>query len=450
MTGFTNTNPCLFLRSTPLKIFLIGLAFFSIIGLSASETLAQNFNQKIRYQTLPPFALKAYWYKTESEQQNLNIYLKVSKNLLSFIKEGEMYVGRYYLAAMLFDKDGETLLLDKIWRKELVLSTYEESVSRKQPFLEILNLRVETRAYTLEIKLTDIETGREYSVKTEIKSLAYNPEGLAISSLMILDTEKFDSTGKRYIQPRISPILNNEEGATYDLFFELYQQNQTYDSLKVRYAFWRLGNQEFVANKRVSTIMMRPKTTHVFHRIDLNPINGGDYRLNVQVEDFTGKQLASAETSFRVRMSGLAAFIIDLDEAIQQLNYIAEYEEIEPIEEAKTYDEKLELFNAFWKKRDPSPRTEVNELMAEYYSRISYANQHFTTYIKGWRTDMGMIYIKYGAPDFVERQPGNFNNKAFEVWEFHQHRRRFVFIDVNGFGDFRLAVPEWDDRNRMY
>lgn len=69
--------------------------------------------------------------------------------------------------------------------------------------------------------------------------------------------------------------------------------------------------------------------------------------------------------------------IQDIDKAIEQLEYIATWEEISKMREAKTADEKIRLFNEFWKKYDPSPGTEENELQTEYYSRIEYANQKF-------------------------------------------------------------------------
>jgi len=35
---------------------------------------------------------------------------------------------------------------------------------------------------------------------------------------------------------------------------------------------------------------------------------------------------------------------------------------------------------SFWKERDPNPNTTINELMDQYYLRVKYANEHFTTF----------------------------------------------------------------------
>lgn len=43
----------------------------------------------------------------------------------------------------------------------------------------------------------------------------------------------------------------------------------------------------------------------------------------------------------------------------------------------------------------------ARELIRIYYTRVFYANQYFTSFTEGWRTDRGMIYVIYGPPDKV-------------------------------------------------
>lgn len=42
-------------------------------------------------------------------------------------------------------------------------------------------------------------------------------------------------------------------------------------------------------------------------------------------------------------------------------------------------------------------------LIREYYSRVQHANRLFSSYLEGWRTDRGMIYIIFGEPQSVYR-----------------------------------------------
>lgn len=126
--------------------------------------------------------------------------------------------------------------------------------------------------------------------------------------------------------------------------------------------------------------------------------------------------------------------------------------------QALTTDEERENFiENFWRRRDPNPDTEENEYREEYYERIAYANEHYSSGIPGWKTDRGRIYIAWGKPDSVESHPtggaydrpsyeggGSTTTYPFEVW-FYRHLDgvgeglEIEFVDPTGTGEYRMA-----------
>jgi hypothetical protein len=54
----------------------------------------------------------------------------------------------------------------------------------------------------------------------------------------------------------------------------------------------------------------------------------------------------------------------------------------------------------------------AKHFMRTYFRRVELANQYFTSYKEGWKTDRGMIYIIFGLPNQILR----FNER--EVWEY--------------------------------
>jgi GWxTD domain-containing protein len=61
--------------------------------------------------------------------------------------------------------------------------------------------------------------------------------------------------------------------------------------------------------------------------------------------------------------------------------------------------ERRDFIEEFWKKRDPTPGTEVNEFRDQYFARIAEANRLFTEAAEpGWLSDRGRIYILLGPP----------------------------------------------------
>ncbi|HLR77230.1 MAG TPA: GWxTD domain-containing protein [Balneolaceae bacterium] len=127
--------------------------------------------------------------------------------------------------------------------------------------------------------------------------------------------------------------------------------------------------------------------------------------------------------------------LYDIDVAINALGYIADEETIKNIKSGST-GERKKKFDAFWKKRDPIPDTEYNELKIEYYRRIDYAFRHYSSRSHaGFETDRGRIYILYGPPDDIERVYPR-QGATREIWTYPN--RRFVFKATSGYGDFVL------------
>jgi GWxTD domain-containing protein len=61
--------------------------------------------------------------------------------------------------------------------------------------------------------------------------------------------------------------------------------------------------------------------------------------------------------------------------------------------------ERGDFIEEFWKKRDPTPETEVNEFKDQYFARIAEANHLFTEAAEpGWLSDRGRVYILLGPP----------------------------------------------------
>ncbi len=63
--------------------------------------------------------------------------------------------------------------------------------------------------------------------------------------------------------------------------------------------------------------------------------------------------------------------------------------------------------------------------------------------MEGWRTDRGHIYVRYGEPDYMVEEPFSLSHHPYQVWQYTRisPNRRFVFVDENEDGDYRLQYP---------
>lgn len=76
----------------------------------------------------------------------------------------------------------------------------------------------------------------------------------------------------------------------------------------------------------------------------------------------------------------------------------------------------------------------ARKLMRNYFRRVELANQYFSSYKEGWKTDRGMIYIIFGLPDevfrFADREVWNYKNELFDT-AFHFTKSPSVFDPDN-------------------
>ncbi|PAU95535.1 hypothetical protein CK503_00270 [Aliifodinibius salipaludis] len=143
-----------------------------------------------------------------------------------------------------------------------------------------------------------------------------------------------------------------------------------------------------------------------------------------------------ARDNFRSKWKDMPTSLLNLDTAIEMLRFIVDKETIKRINRGTTA-EREEKFRSFWKERDPTPDTQFNELMAEYYQRIDYTYENYSTENTiGYNSDRGEVYIKYGKPKDINRKFPK-EGATTEIWTYPD--RRFIFKATTGFGDFKLV-----------
>jgi GWxTD domain-containing protein len=112
-----------------------------------------------------------------------------------------------------------------------------------------------------------------------------------------------------------------------------------------------------------------------------------------------------------------------------------------------TTDGKRTFLRQFWKSRDPTPRTARNEAEEAFYHTVAEADRLYRegggAGVRGWRTDRGRIYIRFGPPDEVLNQTVARGTRPYQVWKYTRVKGlKFVFLDSTSFGNYELI---WTD-----
>jgi GWxTD domain-containing protein len=88
------------------------------------------------------------------------------------------------------------------------------------------------------------------------------------------------------------------------------------------------------------------------------------------------------------------------------VHYLVDSAEIKEFKSLKTDQDRAAFIERFWRRRDPTPNTLVNEYRQLFWNRVKETNEKFLDSPgPGWQTDRGKIYILYGPPDEEKEDP---------------------------------------------
>ncbi|MEO1256252.1 MAG: GWxTD domain-containing protein, partial [Bacteroidota bacterium] len=88
-----------------------------------------------------------------------------------------------------------------------------------------------------------------------------------------------------------------------------------------------------------------------------------------------------------------------LRELMEAMLYLTSEQEKKSILKSKNL---RQSFDSFWM-NTYSTKSRARNAIRDYYSKIRKANESFTDFKPGWKTDRGMMYIVFGLPDEVYR-----------------------------------------------
>lgn len=368
----------------------------------------------------------------------LDIFIQVSYDELTFVKTGQQFESNYMVSITVYDEKKEKILTEKTFNEKIDVDQFSQTNSRNNFNISMRSFELTPGKYLIRTSIEDKESKKPYASENvfTVRDFSKKP---AVSDMMFI-AKTTVSQGSNRILPNITrDITAQKEGIP--LFFEVYSNARK--NIKIEFDI-SLSDKKIVYKDTLSRSIDSGRT-QIFYTVNPKEISLGSYLLSLNLKDDQGGNASSSYKSFISRWAGLPSTIIDLDKAVAQLVYIATSSEKSFIEKATTREEKIKRYLDFWKKKDPVPSNEENEVFDEYYRRINYTDENFSHYVEGWKTDRGMVYIILGPPNNVDRHPFDYDSKPYEVWEYYELNKSFIFVDETGFGDFKLTEPLYGD-----
>jgi GWxTD domain-containing protein len=367
----------------------------------------------------------------ERDSLHLIAAISIPYDNLIFLRSDSGFSASFEIVTSIF-RDGSGLYAERITPQDASTMMFAETNSRVRNAVHVEEFIVPSGDYRVRVELTvDKESKRKSKWEGKISLPPADPL-LRLSDIYWVSE---DVTQAELGMPRlVEGFPTNEPEARARV--QLYSSGPHDIHL-----MWMVLNEKN-DTVRAQTDTTRPTETIQTHEysLEIRGLPPERYVLQIEAEGNGRREVRTRQ--FTVRIPGVPLSVTDFDLAVRQMKYIASSAEWNEFRSAMP-QERERLFNAFWKKRDPTPDTEENELLEEYFRRVEYANEKFATHRPGWETDRGRIYIMYGEPTDIERHPFESDSRPYEIWFYSQIARKFVFVDYTGFGDYTLVGPEW-------
>lgn len=398
------------------SILIYLLVVISIVPLFTGCTSSENVsNRNVAGIYLPGINLLEPDYKVFHENDTLtNIYFRLrSENLLYTRKRNDsIFTANVQVKYELMDE-----LEQLVDSSTVYFVDYGQNNQKK--FLEgIVPLKTKTNEnYDLIISFYDANRDNFLKKKITLNRSSVNSAQNFIAK---------DSVGNIIYK---SYLALNEK-----VIIQKSRSNPSADiALKYFFVDQPLAKPPFSEAEKVENIVLNPDSTANFNFDSLNTVSfnipaKGLYFMQTSQGVNEGPTFFSFQNNFPE--------VKDVENMIEPMRYITTKEEFNKLLEAE--NKKLAM-DEFW--LEIAGGTErARTLIKEYFNRVESANLYFTSYLEGWKSDRGLIYIIYGPPNVV------YKNKDYENWIYGEENNitsmNFVFYKVKNYltsNDYSLS-----------
>lgn len=385
-----------------------------------------------------------------ADEDLLEIYYQIYLSRLLFVRAEGDYRANYTVSAVI--KEGKKQITGIERDTTIIVESYDRASDPRAFVLNALKFKLRPGRYNIDVTLNDLNASSSIPLQTTVSVPDFDSPKPHISGIEF--ARKIDTAavmgvfnkGNYQVIPSCSRRYG--DGLMYlKYYFEYYDAGRA-DSM-AQFIYDIKDDRGGVVASATIEHKLEGDRIGIIDSMNLENLKPGQYEFQVSTAAGPKGELVIRSGSFSIRWTALEMVQNDYERAVRQLRYIADSREIESLKNTPK-DSRLKEWNDFWKSRDPSPDTDENELMQEYYNRVAFANAHYEIPNKpGWETDMGMIYIINGEPDEIERHPFDMDTKPYEIWYYYNPRRRFLFIDMGGYNDYVLQYPFDGDVNKQ-
>lgn len=318
--------------------------------------------------------------------------------------------------------------------------------------------------YEMEIIISDLNAGKKPFNAIQPVSIKFDNTKIGMSGIQLVES---------FTPATEQSILTKGGFDLIPLVFNFYPQSvnkltyyaEIYNTEKIlgpgekflivtAIKSFETGNtlKEFVSYKKQDSRPIVP----VLSEYDITRLPSGNYRMVIEARDKQNALLASNEIFFQrsnpniqfglqdiasIDVNATFASRITSPDTLQEfINCLApkatELEKTFIYKQSKLADlkTKQQFFYNFWASRDAA---NPEKAWRDYYNMVLVVDNAYKTQIsKGYETDRGRVYLKYGPPNIISESYNEPSSYPYEIWHYYelgdnQRNKKFVFYTTD-------------------
>ncbi len=406
-----------------------------------------------------PMTLDFCAFRGEQGRVYLEVYIDHPRSTLTHISTDEGWYAALRMNLEMRRAD-QSVAKDSWLIEDLVDNP--EAIGGAQRMLDARIYELNPGAYNLIVTARDSVSGKSWQSEPAVTVAGFPRDALNISDvelgshLIPAEMQEEFKRGDFGLTPNPRRIFGGEY-SFFIYYFEIYPSfaelnpPDPVDSSAREYAVERAVLNGLQDTVKTLPAMVHHSSVEAFADIDsvlLDDVPTGSYLFAVKV---TGPDGAFVEksTKFFVYQKDLpiptltasTQIIADPEEELEEIDFLLSRGQRKMADQMSREDKALFLEN-WWRQYDDNPRTPDVPVRRLFRQRVAEADERWDSYREpGHRTDLGRVYVLYGEPDHIERQPMDQDSKPYMVWHYDHLEGGviFVFVDRSGLGEFQLV-----------
>ncbi len=417
------------------KIFIIYLFLLPLMLYPQNSKKQKNIQSRYGFEIKrrPPVNYTVFVdYNDSTYKPTVFISFSIQYDKIQFEKKDRNYEGGLQLTASIMQND--LVVTKETWNEKLTLNSFEKTNSKDYQLYiyKFRNIKPhnEDENFQCVISVMDIVTRKAFIDKRSFKINKFNEnKNIIPSTKLIFLLNKPKRNFSIPINPNDSIL---DYGRTYYGYFRLLKNID--DSLNINIRIYKDQKKD---QKLIRQMYKKVYNDSVIIEIPTAELSEGEYKLSLsgQFKDMFFK----TEKSFSIIWYEKPLYLYKRDLALRPLKLLLSEDEMENVSDMN--DEELgKWFKLFWKSKDPTPDTDYNEIIDEFYKRVDEANAKYSRKFKeGWETDQGKILVLFGKPEKIINRRYTVGKPPYIIWEYNNGLEKFTFIDEDKDGEFILV-----------